>query len=428
MYTQFQSQLNFNLDSEIYLAISGGLDSMVLSHLLHHFEIEHTLLHCNFNLRAEASIKDEQFIIDYAESKHIEYHTISFDTKAESKLRKLNTQECARVLRYEWFATFLEKTDQSILLTAHHLDDSIETFFINTLRGTGLKGLAGIANGKHNIYRPLLKFTKSEITAFAKSENIKFREDESNQSDNYLRNKLRHHIVPELKELSTNLTEKMDTMMTELNDIDLFITNFIDSFKSEHNFNLEKIHTLPEFMWYKLFADYGVSRKNNSELIKLIKSHTGSTYKTATHTLLKDRTEVLVSKNEIRLPITLEVEPNTTSVEVYDGQLVFEQLTNIESIAFSENVAYLDFDKLQFPLTIRNWNQGDKIQPLGMKNGSKLISDVLINKKINQFKKEKQLVITSKDKTVWLVDLMVSEKFAISKKTKIAFKISSIKY
>jgi tRNA(Ile)-lysidine synthase len=428
MYTKFQNQLNFNLDSKIYLAISGGIDSMVLSHLLHYFNIEHTLLHCNFNLRAEASNKDEQFIIDYAKSKHIKHHTISFDTKSESVLRKLNTQECARVLRYDWFNTFLAKDDNSILLTAHHLDDSIETFFINTLRGTGLTGLSGIANGKNKIYRPLLKFTKSEIIAFSDSENINFRADESNKSDNYLRNKLRHHIVPELKELSVNLTEKMDTMMTELNAIDLFISDFIHSFKSEHNFNIEKINTLPEFMWYKLFTDCGVSRKNNFEIIKLIKSHTGSTYKTATHTLLKDRTELFISKNEVLLPINLQVEVNTTVVEVYDGQLVFEQINDIDSIVFNNNSAYLDFETLAFPLTIRNWQQGDKIQPLGMKNRSKLISDVLINKKINNFKKEKQLVIQSNNKTVWLVDLMVSEKFALSKKTKIAFKISSIKY
>ena len=123
----------------------------------------------------------------------------------------------------------------SILMTAHHLDDSIETFFINTLRGTGLKGLCGISNGKNNIYRPLLNFTKQEITQFATKQSVKFREDESNNSDNYLRNKLRHNIIPELKQLSPNLTDKMDTMMTELNDTDLFISNYLKSFKSKNN-------------------------------------------------------------------------------------------------------------------------------------------------------------------------------------------------
>jgi tRNA(Ile)-lysidine synthase len=428
MYTHFQNQLNFNLNSKIYLAISGGVDSMVLSHLLHYFKIDHTLLHCNFNLRAEDSIKDEQFIVNYAKSNRIKFQTISFDTKSESISRKLNTQECARVLRYDWFNSYLAQDDNSILLTAHHLDDSIETFFINTLRGTGLKGLAGIANGKNKIYRPLLKFTKTEIIAFAIKQNITFREDESNKSDNYLRNKLRHHIVPELKKLSPNLTEKMDTMMTELNDIDLFISDYIHSFKSEDKFNLEKINTIPEFMWYKLFINQGVSRKNNTEIVKLIKSHIGSTYKTATHTLLKDRTELLISKNEIPLSLNLQINTNTSSIEVYDGQLIFEKTKNIDSLIFSEDIAYLDFDKLEFPLTVRNWNQGDKIKPLGMKSGSKLISDVLINKKINQFKKEKQLIIQSKNKTVWLVDLMISDTFSLTKKTKTAFKISSIKY
>jgi len=428
MYTKFHNQIDFNDKSKIYLAISGGIDSMVLSHLLHYFKIEHTLLHCNFNLREEASLKDEQFIIDYAISKDIPYHTISFDTIKESKVRKLNTQECARVLRYNWFNTFLIQHQNSILLTAHHLDDSIETFFINTLRGTGLKGLSGIANGKNQIYRPLLKFTKEEITEFALTQNITFREDESNASDNYLRNKLRHHIIPDLKKLSTNLTGKMNTMMTELNDIDLFISDFIKTFISKHKFNIEKINTIPEFMWYKLFSDYGVSRKNNSEIIKLIKSHTGATYKTESHTLLRNREELLISKNEKVEPIDLRVESNTHVIEVHNGKLTFQKIEDIKSIVFSSNSAYLDLEKLQFPLTVRNWKQGDKIQPLGMKSGSKLISDVLINKKINKFKKEKQLVIQSNNKVIWIVDLMVSEKFALSKKTKTAYKISSIKY
>jgi len=428
MYTKFQNQLNFKTNVKIYLAVSGGIDSMVLSHLLLYYKIEHTLLHCNFNLRKIESQKDEQFIIDYAISNHIPYHTISFDTATESISRKLNTQECARVLRYDWFNTFINKDDNAILLTAHHLDDSIETFFINTLRGTGLKGLSGIANGKNKIYRPLLKFTKDEIREFASSQNILFREDESNTSDNYLRNKLRHHIIPDLKNLTKNLTGKMNTMMEELNDIDEFITDFIKTFKFKHNYNLDKINTIPKFMWYKLFSEYGVSRKNNAEIIKLINGQTGSIYKTVTHTLLKDRKELIISKNEILQPINLNIDSSTTSINLQDRQFYFEQIKDINSIQFNDNLAYLDFNKLQFPLTIRNWNQGDRIQPLGMKNGSKLISDVLINKKINQFEKEKQLVILSNNKIIWLVDIMISERYAISKNTKIGYKINSVKY
>lgn len=428
MYTQFQNQLNFNTDTEIYLAISGGIDSMVLSHLLSHFKIKHTLLHCNFNLRAEASIKDEQFIIDYAKSNNIPFHTISFDTIKESNIRKLNTQECARELRYNWFSTFLKTSSNSVLLTAHHLDDSIETFFINLLRGTGITGLAGISNGKNRIYRPLLSFTKSEIIDFAHSNHISFREDESNKSDNYLRNKLRHHIIPNLKELSPQLPDKMNTMMTELNDIDLFISDFIKTFKSKHKFNIKKINTIPEFMWYKLFNEFGVSRKNNAEVIKLIQSHVGSTFETDSHILLKDREEILISKQQQITPTHLEVKEDTTSVQIDGGELIFERITNLKSLTFSDTVAFLDLEKLDFPLTIRNWSKGDRIQPLGMKNGSKLISDVLINKKIDKFKKQNQLLIQSNQKTIWLVDLMVSENFALSKHTKIAYKISSVKY
>ena len=400
---------------------------MVLSYLLQHSNIKHTLLHCNFNLRSQDSIDDEQFIIDYAIKNNIEYETISFNTKLESEKRKLNTQECARILRYDWFKTFLKTDNNSILLTAHHLDDSIETFFINTLRGTGLKGLSGIPNGKHKIYRPLLSFTKKEIKTFANTNSIQFREDISNQSDNYLRNKLRHHLIPEFKNLTENLETKMTTMFDELNQTQQFIEAYIENFKSKNNFTIENIQTVPEFMWHKLFSEFGVTRKNNGEIVKLINSQTGATFITVTHKLLKNRTEIIISDAKNTLKINQQIKADVESIEIYETRLTFEITSETKNINFCNTTAYLDFDKLNFPLQIRNWQQGDKIQPLGMKNGSKLISDVLINKKVNQFNKSKQLVITSNNTIVWLVDLMVSEQFALSKHTKKIFKINILK-
>lgn len=433
VYNKFKSEiesLSISKNTIIYLAISGGVDSMVLSHLLIQSKIPHTLLHCNFKLRDSESNQDEQFVIEYAKNNNLEYHITSFDTEQIAEELKLTTQECARKLRYDWFFTFLEKKD-SILLTAHHLDDSIETFFINLLRGTGLKGLTGIPSGAQNIYRPLLSCSKEEILNFTKNNDINFREDSSNQSDNYLRNKLRHHFIPDLKSLTSNFDSKISTLFTELKETHLFIEQYLAEYKTKLNtskqISLSELNAIPQFMWHKLFSKYGISRVHNDELIKLSNSQTGSIFNSSSHTLLKDRNNLLIEDKKTAEPISIIINDFSAEVELTNGKLTFEIINDSDKIKFKTSSAYLDLSRIKWPITIRNWTIGDKIIPLGQ-NGNKLISKVLVDKKINHFQKKNQFVLESNGEIIWLLDLMVSNKFAITNKTTKIIKIEHIQY
>ena len=433
MYKQFLiefEKLNIDKDVRIYLAISGGTDSMVLSHLLHYHGIEHTLLHCNFQLRGKESGEDELFVQNYAQINNIEFISTSFETKIIAKEENLSIQECARNLRYSWFSSFLKK-EQSILLTAHHLDDSIETFFINLLRGTGIKGLTGIPNGKNKIFRPLLSFDKKEIKSFIEQNNIKYREDSSNSSDNYLRNNLRHHFIPEFKKLTTNFESKISTLFDELtetnNFIELFLAPFQTSLHSEGKISKTDLQKIPQFMWHRLFSTFGIIRKNNIELIKLVNSKNGSIFETRTHTLLNNRGFLFLSVKQSKSITNIKIDENLNDISISNHTFKFEIITNLKRIKFAKNVAFLDYDKIAFPLTLRHWQQGDRIQPLGMK-GSKIISDILINNKLNRFEKELQTIFESNNKIIWLTDLVISNQFSIVDTTKKVLKIEHIQY
>ncbi|HIP37023.1 MAG TPA: tRNA lysidine(34) synthetase TilS [Crocinitomix sp.] len=417
----------------IYLACSGGVDSMVLSHCLQKLNLKHTLLHCNFKLRGKDSDKDENFIVEYAKKHKIEYHIKTFNTKQYCNTNHLTIQEGARVLRYDWFKEFL-KAENTALFTAHHLDDQIETFFINLLRGTGLKGLTGIPNQKNKIYRPLLNISKNDILIFAKDKNIAYKEDQSNLSDKYLRNRLRHQHIPNLKKETNNFNSKMNHLFEELNDIDNYleqqISNLNSILKQNKSIDIKHIFNLPNFLTVRLFAFYNLNRKKINEFNKFLQSQTGSVFKTSTHIFLKDRDKIVIqnksaqfeSDNESiiihQIPIEKNINQQTYKLSIIEVK---------DQIKFEPNAAFIDADKIKFPIIIRKWKKGDKVQPLGMR-GKKLVSNILNDKKINLFDKNKQLVFESDKEIFWLVDNVVSEKFKITPQTKRILFIEHIKY
>lgn len=410
-------QLN---NKTIYVAVSGGIDSMFLTYCLHQLNIKHTILHCNFKLRGTESDEDENFVIQYAEKHNIKYHSLAFNTKKYCEINHLTIQEGARELRYDWFKEFIEK-DDAVLFTAHHLDDQIETFFINLLRGTGLKGITGISNKKNKIYRPLLNFSKSEIIHFANQQHIKYREDQSNHSDNYLRNRLRHHFIPELKQETTNLEVKFKQLFNELTEIDNYLDQQINELKSDLNQNqfidISTLKTLPDFLLIRLFNSFNLNRKKIKEFKKFVDSKTGSVFKTSTHTFLKDRQQIIIQLKTVQphhQSITINQIPFNLK---YDNQTFKLSYIDInKKIEFNPHHAYIDANKINLPITVRKWKKGDKIKPLGMR-GNKLISDILNDKKINRFDKDKQLVFESNQQIVWLVDAVVNDSFKITNQT-----------
>ncbi len=417
--------------AELFIAISGGIDSVVLTHLCVKNNLKPQLLHCNFKLRGQESDEDEQFVYTLAKNLDLKVHVKHFDTENIARQNKVSIQECARALRYEWFNTFL-KDEYSCLLTAHHLDDSIETFHINSLRGTGLKGLRGIPKRRNQIVRPLLNYTKIQIVNYAKDNGIVFREDSSNQSDKYLRNQIRHQIIPELDQLTTGYKTKMKTLLNELNDINHFIEQFSSEFKQNHLINtsgiiktdLRLIQSYSPAILTRLFSDFGITRANTDQLVQLIKATTGAEFETETFVFLKNRTQLHITNKQPKEIILETVTKDDTVVETIYGDLHFSIIDKSKSVQYEKGVAYLDYEKITYPLIVSNQFKEKKIKPLGMK-GKKLISDVYIDNKLSRFEKETQLILQTGDTCLWVVNLSINEDYKITENTK---RILKIKY
>jgi len=420
------SKFPYLREGKIYLAISGGKDSMTLSHLLLHSKINHTLLHCNFKLRGKESDDDEIFLADYAAKNNLEIHTKQFDTYQISTDQKLSIQECARNLRYEWFRTFLDKNDHSFLLTAHHLDDSIETFFINLFRGTGFRGLSGIPSDANQIIRPLSEFTSEEIYKYIDSNEIDFRSDSSNAKKDYRRNKIRHDLIPLLMELEPEMHSKMSSLFGELNElktqIELELKAFNNLYKGGNDekvfYSISSLKNGNSFFREQLFRKEGIYRKNSTEFSKFLNAETGAIFYTTTHQFLIDRANLIIA-----LKINLH---NDSFAMVYS--LPFTTFCGNRNISFSKQTKFvleknnstiqqIDLSKIVLPLTLRKWQNADKMKPLGM-TGNKLVSDILIDKKVDRIEKENCLVLLDdENKILCLVGIVIDERFKIIETT-----------
>lgn len=411
-------------NTSVYLAVSGGIDSMVLSHLLTQLGIKHHLLHCNFQLRGEDSDTDESFVKEYAAKNKLEIDTIQFDTANIARENNLTIQEAARKLRYEWFSQFLDSN--AILLTAHHADDSVETFFINLMRGSGIKGLSGISKKRENILRPLIHFTRDDINQHQQDSQIPYREDKSNFENKYVRNYLRHEIIPRIAEKSPDFNKKMTQTMDSLNDISNWMNSRADEFKDSwltienDAVRISKQELLKQELIFIEFimAEYGIFRNNSESFKSFLSAETGSEFKSESHHFFIDRESLIIQS---------AIQNKSESIEIVIDELPFTldtrylslELSVINSrLAFNDNVQQFDFGKIIFPLTLRNWRQGDKLIPLGMK-GRKLVSDILIDKKIPKYLKDKQLVlINGNNEIISLIGHVVSDAYKLSNNSK----------
>ena len=403
-------------EKKLYLAISGGVDSSVLLDLLLQLDLKPHLLHVNFKLRGAEANADEEFVKGLAKENNLQFSTKSFDAYAASEEFRLTIQETARKLRYDWFEEIVEQN--SIILTAHHLNDSFETFFINLLRGTGLKGLTGIPESRGNIYRPLLHVSKLAICNYAEEKNVKWREDSSNSIDKYLRNKVRHDIIPRLEELGNGIYEKMDATFTELREADELIKSMADKWLAENvleqRVKLNIVHSTNDYLLRMAFRKMGIKRSNFSAFKDFLSSRSGSIFQTKTHLFAKTH-EALSFKEEEGIEVFSEtIENIPCTLEVHNQTMAFKYSDKVE---IDLNIQQLDRNTLELPLTLRSPKEGDRITPLGMK-GSKLISRIFIDHKLSAFEKEDQLVLAdATDSPIAILGLCISEKHKIQKKT-----------
>jgi tRNA(Ile)-lysidine synthase len=420
------------------VALSGGLDSVVLTHLLHELKVNFEVAHCNFNLRGAESDQDEQFVYELAKNLDVRVHSKHFQTKTFAAEKSISTQMAARELRYEWFFQLLEDQELLALLTAHHLDDQIETFLINLNRGTGLSGLSGIPEDTPQMIRPLLPFSREQILAYAQSNHLKWREDSSNQSNAYLRNKLRNQVLPSLHDALPQLKGNFSKTLDYIKDVQCIVDDAVVRFResvsttnpSAIDLHIDEIKKYPNFEKYLFYVlqEYGFS--NTDEVLQLMDAETGKYLSTTTYILFKDRDLLRLEKIQEGISKKWYILPQTTSVEVVEGTLELELIKATDPIGFikaqiDKNVLWLDKERLEYPLTLRAWSAGDRLAPFGMK-GSQLVSDILTNRKLSKTEKEQALVLFSGEKLLWILGVRSSKHYAVTPETKEILKIKWI--
>ena len=433
MLQEFQNHIYKNFSflkgKKLLLATSGGIDSMVLVNLCHQSKLDFAAAHCNFQLRGEESNEDENFVKSEINKLQVPIFIERFDTKTFAKQQKLSIQVVARNLRYEWFYTLLAHHNFDYILTAHHLDDSLETFLINFTRGSGLDGLTGIPEQNDKIVRPLLVFSRNEIEAFAQKNQITWREDSSNASDKYWRNQLRHEMIPILKELNPSLLSSFENTITHLKQAQSLAQDAAQNLyqkvvSEEENHTVIDLKKLLKYRNYKAYLFHWLQPFGFADwtsVYDLIEAQSGKQVLSETHILLKNRDSLLLfPKQKTTNDEVFWVQKEQTEVKV-PLKLTFCNVSDISH--HPTNVIFVDEDKLQFPLTIRRWKEGDVFQPFGM-TGKKKLSKFFKDEKFSLLDKAKVWLLCSDDKIIWIVGKRQDERFKVTTTTTKILKIN----
>jgi tRNA(Ile)-lysidine synthase len=418
MFQKFKIHIDINFsflqDKKLLVATSGGVDSMVLVHLFQKLNFNFALAHCNFQLRNLESDADEEFVNSYAEQNKIPCFTTKFDTIKNSEIHKLSTQVAARNLRYDWFKEMLTQENFDYIITAHHVDDDVETFLIHISRGTGLEGLTGIPSQNGNIIRPMLPFSRKEIEKYASENQLQWREDSSNASDKYVRNKIRHHIVPVFKEINDSFLQSFQNTLEHLNQqqslVDDAVLLVYEKVVSEEKQQLKiNISALLQYNNYKAYLyqwlhKYGFTAWN--DVYDLIYSQSGKQIFSENYVLLKDREYLLLSQKttDFETVVIHSVTENTN----FPLNFSFCNTSNISNQ--NKNIIFVEESKLQFPLTIRKWNSGDYFYPAGMQ-GKKKVSKYFKDEKFTLFQKQQAFILESNNKIIWIIGHRADERF-----------------
>lgn len=434
MFEKFQSHLTDNFPflfgKKLLLATSGGLDSMVMAHLFKSLNFEIALAHCNFQLRGKESFEDQFFVQNYAEANEIPVFITQFDTKSFAFDYQLSTQVAARELRYNWFYELIEANNFDYILTAHHADDNIETFLIHLIRGSGLDGFTGIPAQNESVIRPLLFFSREEIVSYAAANTIQWREDSSNVSDKYLRNKIRHDLVPLLKELNPSFLTSFQNTQNYLKEAQVMVEDatimiyqqVATDVNDEIHFNIDKLKILPNYKsyLYQWLKEYGFSAWD--AIYELVDYQSGKQVFSSDFRLLKDRNSLILA------PI---IEKDTSEV-YYINENQLETSIPIKLSISNENFhsntdnsfIFVDADKLKFPLTLKRYEEGAVFKPFGMNGKSKKVSKLFKDEKLSLLQKENTWILYSNEDIVWVIGIRQDERFKIENTTKNSLKIA----
>ncbi|WP_372645966.1 tRNA lysidine(34) synthetase TilS [Ancylomarina sp.] len=417
----------FGRNEKLLVTVSGGLDSVVLLHLLHKMELKCIIAHCNFRLRAEDSDGDAIFVEELAEKYDFPFCTTAFDTTEYAKEKAISIEMAARDLRYEWFESIRQAHQCQYILTGHHADDVIETVLINLARGTGIHGLTGIKAKKNRLIRPLLPFSREELKAYADENTLSYREDYTNAQTDFVRNKIRHQIIPVLQEINPSIQKTMNENVARFSDVELIYNNEIEnkrlSFINHEDdrllISVSELKKLPaqKSHLFEFLKPYGFHSREVLNIIDSLDSISGKLFYSEKYQLLRDREYLVLTKREEKETGEYELSENG-HLEIKEKSFHCEIFERTADFKFSTNpqIACFDADKLSFPLKLRKWQEGDVFHPIGMK-GRKKVSDYFIDNKFSLTDKENAWLLVSGDDIIWLVGHRMDDRFKIIKTT-----------
>lgn len=437
--TYIQEHNLFNSGTPILLTCSGGVDSMVLCDVLLKLNYKIGIAHCNFQLRENESAEDEKFVEHYAAQNKLPFHSVKFDTKAFKKGKTISTQMAARELRYEWFEKIRKENNYHKIVSAHHLDDQVETILLNMTKGTGLQGLTGMQAQNGFVVRPMLEISKQEILQYAKENKVDYREDSSNETDNYQRNKIRHHVIPILNEINPVFSNSAIDFITRMNEYALLTNEYINKLKqkccAEKNgiigikLGFIKSHKAGQTILFHLLNEYGFNNDIVNNILYVKES--GKQFFSDTHRIIIDRKSLFVVPKIIEREnyLLFEKIPNQIIFNKYKIQCTLVPIQEVK-IKTSNRYAYFDADKLEFPLIIRYSKEGDYFYPFGLgkqkipeKAGKKKLSKYFKDEKFSLLDKENTAVLFSGEKLIWLVSHRIDDRFKVTEKTKNVLKM-----
>ena len=393
--------------------------------------------HCNFGLRGQESDEDEILVQERARKYGIECYNKRFDTVGEMERTGESMEMAARRLRYTWFAELSEKHGYTVIAVAHHIDDSIETFFINLLRGTGLRGLTGIHKQVGRVVRPLMCATRKEIVEYAMQKHIPYREDSSNKTTKYLRNKIRLGLIPRIREINPRFPFIMHQNIERLTSAQRFIQGAIDNIYKEAVTEQSGVYTLHvdciadptsrDFVIYEILSShFGFKGDVVDGLCKALEqNNSGKKFYSRSNVAYVDRGDIVITSISESDACEIIVREGQQRAYCGNSVLYFEEcdVDSLMTYNVPDNVALLDADKVTYPLTLRRWKEGDSFTPFGM-TGSKKVSDFLIDAKVSMAEKGRQFVLLSDGKIAWLIGRRISDDFRITNKTERVIRIT----
>jgi len=421
-----QQQL-FVRANKILLAVSGGKDSVLMLHLFKAIGIDIGVAHCNFNLRADEAQRDESFVGLLAKNLGLPFYVTHFDTKKYAAENKISTQMAARDLRYNWFEEIRRKEGYDYIALAQHQNDAVETVLINLTRGTGISGLHGILPKRDLLIRPLLFLNRQQIDEIVRTNNIDFVEDSSNASTNYTRNKIRLQVVPHLQEINPNLEKTFAENISRFAELETFLNiqvqKLANKILNKRNdgiyIPLEEVSKLnpQKLLLYELLKPFNFAENVVQEILDSLRALSGTHFFSATHQGIINRSDLVIVEKNMSVTTNQFIHPTTENIAFANDEI---SLTFTDELKFeiNSNKAFVNADKLIFPLVLRNWQNGDKFIPLGMRNPKK-VSDYFIDEKVPlHLKSVTPILVNGNGEIVWIAGMRQDNRYKLTTATK----------